>query len=69
MANATRMASVDEPEFNEWVRRHNAVPDGFKANGSMIQTRYYLPGHPEAEVAQFSRDSFGEVWEINPNVA
>jgi hypothetical protein len=66
MDNVREMQAVDKPEFDEWVRRHNAVPDGFKLAGSYTQTRYYSHD-TTGEVARFSRDSFGDVYEINPN--
>ena len=55
------MTQVSKAEFDAHVARLNAVPDGFKPNGSYVQTRYFAGGR---EVARFSQSGSETVYEI-----
>lgn len=58
MKNTTR---VTEEEFNAAMAKLNAVPDGFKINGGMVQTHFYVEAK---EVGRYSQDGFGPIWEL-----
>ena len=58
----TNMISVSRQQFDETMQRLNAIPDGFKLNGSYTQTNWYGIGNKL--VGRSTKDSFGEVYEI-----
>lgn len=55
------MKEVPVSEFERFIKKKNAIPDGFKLNGSFIQTRFFVG---DKEVARHSRDYLGDVFEI-----
>lgn len=55
------MVQVSKAELDAHVRRHSAVPDGFKVNGSLIQSKFYAKG---VEVGRVSTDETGPIYEI-----
>ena len=56
------MTTVCKDEFLAFLKRHPlAIPDGFKAVGSYIQTKW-MEG--EVEVARESKDGFGTIFEV-----
>lgn len=56
------MKAVTEQEFNEAMTALNAVPDGFKLNGSSVQSKFFVG---DKEVGRTTQDGFGKVFEVN----
>lgn len=60
------MKTVTEQRWEEFLDAHPlVVPDGFKVNGSYIQTHYFENG---IEIARMSKDSQGVFFEIEEDV-
>lgn len=55
------MKQVSEIEFNQFVKKHNAIPDGFKINGSYTQSKFLDKG---MEIARISQDGHETIYEI-----
>ncbi len=56
------MKAVTEQEFDATMGKLNAIPDGFKINGSSMQTKWFVG---EKEVGRRTQDSFGTIFEVS----
>ena len=57
-----RLVQVSREEFDEFVQRHNLVPDGFHPNGGYTQTRFL--DAESKERARISSDLSETLYEI-----
>jgi len=57
------LRSCTREEFWEHITKNNAVADGFKLVGAYQQTKWFVG---EQEIARWSCDSFGDIYEIRP---
>ena len=58
----TELISVDERTFDKCLAgRPLAIPNGFKLNGSMLQTSWLEQGKV---IAKRSEDGFGVIYEV-----
>ena len=55
------MRTVERQEFEAAMVELNAIPDGFKLNGTFMQTKWFVG---DKEVGRQSEDGFGIIFEI-----